>query len=414
MKLLFPILLLALLAGCGPAPTPTAAATLPPTVTRTPTETPLPTATPIPTYSIEQLNSMASEQKLASAPQVTEAPQDVVASYLSSGVDASRITWNEEKTLSFWDRVVTYHGVTSEGQDVTLYYDLESGQWAKKYNSFEEVKLIAADQIPDVMVITDNIGDHLVRNKNQYSEDWISQPQSMIDGKMVFRDEKGYPKAVWNTVNQKWLTPEEADVVWTFDKFKAVSNVPFTTQYGEGNYNYLFNEKWSEFITDSNKIESLPNGTFILVLNPSGEIQVWTSQKDAANRAKEGATIIVGRGETQTERNDNFSDKATWQIAFDQYKKGNKSLFVTYGDVGVSLSEIEGSFILGTGYSVEELPQITDSKTGRIVCPVIRLPKHAKALYGIGNPSQPLNDPFYWLDYLIRSGATKIGIRSVK
>jgi hypothetical protein len=405
--------LVCLLGSCTSAPLPTATPTPSKTPSPAPTETPLPTATPTPiVFDIEQLGTMTNEQKLTIAPQPETAPDNIVSSFLPN-LTAKDITWGE-KSLSFWDRVVTYQGTTKTGESITLYYDLESGQWAKKYADYSQVSQIPGDQIPDVMFV----GDRLIRNKLEYPYDWISQPQVMTtDGKMIFRDDKGYPKAVWDTVNSKWMTPEEADVVWTFEKFKSVSDVPFIGGSGkELNYNYLFDPSWSDYLTDPNQIENLPNGTFIMVLNPSGEITVWTSQKEAANRAREGATIIVGKGETQTEKNENFDriDIATWKIAFDQYKKGNKSLFVVYGDVGVKTTQIQGRHSIGVGYDVIDLPQVVDNKTGKVVCPVIRLPKHATATYGIGNPSQPLNDPIYWLDFLIQSGATKIIISAME
>lgn len=212
-----------------PTKTPPPLTEIPPTSIPRPTErppaTPLPPATatkiPIKTYSIEELNAMSSADKLAMAPQVGTAPADVVASFLPKGADVADITWGE-KSLTYWERVVSYHGKAG-GQEVTLYYDLESGHWAKKYDSFESLSQIPADQVPDVMVLGlgGELGDRLIRNKLQYNYDWISQPQAVTaDGKQIFRDEKSYPKAVFDTVNQKWLTPEQADVNVTWEKWK--------------------------------------------------------------------------------------------------------------------------------------------------------------------------------------------------
>ena len=132
----FPKLLLLVLFALTACAAPTPTATVTPTASRTPTppptETPTATLTPTPTpiaFAIEQLTAMSSADKLAMAPQVGTAPADVVASFLPKGADVANITWGE-KTLTYWERVVAYHGKAG-GQEVTLYFDLESGHWAK-------------------------------------------------------------------------------------------------------------------------------------------------------------------------------------------------------------------------------------------------------------------------------------------
>ena len=189
-----------------PTPTATITPTLSPVLSPTPTETPTPlTATPVPTYSIEQLAAMSPADKLAMAPQVGTAPADVVASFLPKGADVADVTWGE-KTLTYWERVVSYHGKAG-GQEVTLYYDLESGQWAKKYESFESLSQIPASQIPDVMVL----GDRLIHVNPPYE-----------DGKKIFRDEQNNPQAVFDTVNQKWLALEQIDLKSNYEQKVSV------------------------------------------------------------------------------------------------------------------------------------------------------------------------------------------------
>jgi len=189
-----------------PTPTATITPTLSPVLSPTPTETPPPlTATPVPTYSIEQLTAMSPADKLAMAPQVGTAPADVVASFLPKGADVADVTWGE-KSLTYWERVVSYHGKAG-GQEVTLYYDLESGQWAKKYESFESLSQIPASQIPDVMVL----GDRLIHVNPPYE-----------DGKKIFRDEQNNPQAVFDTVNQKWLALEQIDLKSNYEQKVSV------------------------------------------------------------------------------------------------------------------------------------------------------------------------------------------------
>ena len=184
----FPKLLLLVLFALTACAAPTPTATVTPTASRTPTppptETPTATLTPTPTpiaFAIEQLTAMSPADKLAMAPQAGTAPADVVASFLPKGAGVANVVWGE-KTLTYWERVVSYHGKVGE-QEVTLYYDLESGQWAKKYENFESLSQIPAGQIPDVMVL----GDRLIHVNPPYE-----------DGKKIFRDEQNNPQAVFD------------------------------------------------------------------------------------------------------------------------------------------------------------------------------------------------------------------------
>ncbi|WKZ51599.1 MAG: hypothetical protein QY329_02460 [Anaerolineales bacterium] len=140
------------------------------------------------------------------APQAESAPEDVVSSF-AAGESAKDIAWSG-KSLTFWDRVVAYEGTTKSGEKVTLYFDLESGQWAKQYADFDEVSNIPADKVADVMVI----GGKLVKNKPAFVREWPDQTEKTLDGKMVFRDEHGYPLAVFDVGSGGWLAPEQAGV----------------------------------------------------------------------------------------------------------------------------------------------------------------------------------------------------------
>ena len=223
------LILAAFLAACSNAPsevTVTSQVTVTSEPPPTPTETRVPptaTATPIPTYSIEQLTAMSSADKLAMAPQVGTAPADVVASFLPKGADVADVTWGQ-KSLTYWERVVSYHGKVG-GQEVTLYYDLESGQWAKKYDSFESLSQIPASQIPDVMVL----GDRLIHVNPPYEDGWVVKPPIWTeDGKQIFRDEKGFPRVVFDTANKIWLDLpdypvfDQAENILTPEKLPAV------------------------------------------------------------------------------------------------------------------------------------------------------------------------------------------------
>jgi len=416
----FPKLLLLVLFALTACAAPTPTATVTPTASRTPTppptETPTATLTPTPTpiaFAIEQLTAMSSADKLAMAPQVATAPADVVASFLPKGADVADITWGE-KSLTYWERVVSYHGKAG-GQEVTLYYDLESGQWAKKYQSFESLSQIPASQVPDVMVLGlgGELGDRLIRNKLQYNYDWISQPQAVTaDGKQIFRDEKGYPKAVFDTASQKWLTPEQADVVYTLEKWKEIHKDKTYVGYGEKTYSYdVFNNSKMEMITDPERIRGLENGTFMLILNPSGEVMIWDGQEDGAMRVEEGAVAFIGKGSDRSSRNDNFDVLGReYNMAYDQYKAGNQTVFLTYNDVGWKRMEITGrysrSFVIIFDY-FPILLENKDPKTDKIVSPILRMPKHFS--YAVnGEKFTQITDPDFWLNEVIEKGGDRI------
>ena len=209
MKIVLSLCFVILLAGCAPALTPVLSPvgeSPTPAATRTPVPTATATATPMPQLTLEDLKSMSVEDKLKMAPQAESAPKDVVSSF-AVGESARDIAWSG-KSLTFWDRVVAYEGTTRSGEKVTLYYDLESGQWAKQYADFDEVSKIPADEVAETMVI----GGQLVKNKPAFVREWLDQTEKMLDGKMVFRDEHGNPLAVFDVESGGWLAPEQAGV----------------------------------------------------------------------------------------------------------------------------------------------------------------------------------------------------------
>jgi len=292
------------------------------------------------------------------------------------------------------------------GQEVTLYYDLESGQWAKKYDSFESLSQIPAGQIPDVMVLGlgGDLGDRLIRNKLQYNYDWISQPQAMTeDGKQIFRDEKGYPKAVFDPATKTWLTPEQADVNVTMEKFLPMfSGYSYVGDDGKTYSGDVFFKR-TTIMADPAQIEGQPNGTGFIIFNPSGEISIWSSQKEAAQRSREGAAVMT------IENGIIFSPSLTMlRVAFDQHQKGNQTIFVTFNDMGVARNQIQGDFSPGFGLKFERLPK------GNVES-VFRMPKIFSSYSSSGEElSVKIINPDLWLEELIQAGVTRISIRCVE
>lgn len=143
-------------------------------------------------------------------------------------------------------------------------------------------------------------------------------------------------------------------------------------------------------------------GSQFLIFNPSGEITYWVSKEEAMKRLNEGAIVEVFYRSIG-------SPDILAKIAFQQWQAGNKNIFLTFGDVGVTRSQISGIFITGEGISISDIPQTTD-KQGLILSPVMRPPKHIEA----NNTKEAVeirsNDPLYWLNDLIDAGATFIHI----
>ncbi|MCZ7548667.1 MAG: hypothetical protein M5U11_05870 [Anaerolineales bacterium] len=208
MKVVLSLCFVILLAGCAP-PSPRFPSPAGESPTPAATWTPVPptaTATPMPQLTREDLKSMSGADKLKMAPQAESAPEDVVSSF-AAGESAKDIAWSG-KSLTFWERVVAYEGTTKSGEKVTLYYDLESGQWAKQYADFDEVSKIPADEVAETMVI----GGQLAKNKPAFVREWPDQTEKTLDGKMVFRDEHGNPLAVFDVEGGGWLAPKQAGV----------------------------------------------------------------------------------------------------------------------------------------------------------------------------------------------------------
>lgn len=348
-----------------------------------------------PPLSPEQIAQMTNEEKLSAAPQITAAPESVISAFLPEGAKSKDVVWGE-KSLVFWGEVVSYKGKIN-GQDITVYFDLENNRWVKKYANFEELQSLLSGQPPDVMVLN----DRLVRAELQYDNDWIAQPQvATADGKEIFRDEDGYPEAVYDTVNAKWLTPEQADVVYTLEKWKKVISGSF---FGMDKKTWELSVVFDYIITDQSQIEALPPDAEIVILRPSGEVVVWENLMTVTEEAKRGAIVLNAGG---------FPVNSFILIAANQaFAAGNKDVFVRYefnpDSFGFSQMSIKRDILTIT---------LDD---GTIVSPVLRMPEVFEIRYlgqeyrtleeaGIVIPTDSIN----WIDKIIKKGYAVIRVKS--
>ena len=161
--------------------------------------------------------------------------------------------------------------------------------------------------------------------------------------------------------------------------------------------------KRTTIMADPAQIEGQPNGTGFIIFNPSGEISIWSSQKEAAQRSREGAAVMT------IENGIIFSPSLTMlRVAFDQHQKGNQTIFVTFNDMGVARNQIQGDFSPGFGLKFERLPK------GNVES-VFRMPKIFSSYSSSGEElSVKIINPDLWLEELIQAGVTRISIRCVE
>ena len=170
-----------------------------------------------------------------------------------------------------------------------------------------------------------------------------------------------------------------------------------------------FDKKYSQILTDPTEIENLPNGTQIIILNPSGEITIWNGQKEAAQRAREGGIILAHSDD------DVYSESLmAMKVAFDQYQKGNQSIYLTYNDSGVKKSEISGTFYPMIAINLDDIPKIENN-----LSPVVRMPKHFSSFFVvIGKSITPISvnisNPDFWLDEIMKAGANDIHVFNIE
>ncbi|GIK11283.1 MAG: hypothetical protein HND45_13960 [Chloroflexi bacterium] len=96
------------------------------------------------------------------------------------------------------------------------------------------------------------------------------------------------------------------------------------------------------------------------------------------------------------------------EAAFQQWQAGNRNIFLTFGDVGVTRSEITGDYYGGFGLWIKDIPQV--ELQGRIVSPVVRLPEHPVFRSNHEDLTVSVFDPLFWLDDIKKAGVDFIYI----
>ncbi|MCZ2126722.1 MAG: hypothetical protein LC099_02990 [Anaerolineales bacterium] len=258
MKRIF-LLLTFVLAACAAPATQTSeflenSEVLTPTLTPNPSPTrrgesapsPTPTEIPLPSFSRAELDSMDEEQKIAQAPPVDEMPADL---------RGAEVQWSEPVIAEAgWGMLVQYSGADENGNEVNDYYDLENGAWVERYESLDQVAQIPADQIPEALVV----GDEVLTSKVRVNYQWSVPPESVAQGWQVFRDASGDAQTVYDPNADAWLSPEQAGMV-----FMPISN----EERKDGKYiEYEVGDDFEGFMAQliAAEKEALQSGKFVI------------------------------------------------------------------------------------------------------------------------------------------------------
>jgi hypothetical protein len=158
-------------------------------------------------------------------------------------------------------------------------------------------------------------------------------------------------------------------------------------------------------MTDSKNVSLLPEGTPMIILNPTGEITVWANINEAVKRVNEGGTVIVADGALP-----DVLSRIAIEALNKAYLAGNKDLYIQFNESSGTTQA--GIFlIIDKNIITETMPD------GRIIAPVVRLPKHY-ILYRdtTNNPQQyppllNLEQNEYWINQIIKDGYKAISMR---
>ena len=193
-------------------------------------------------------------------------------------------------------------------------------------------------------------------------------------------------------------TPTETPKM-TLDDWKEVFTGQLTAENGRVvNLNMMFNENIVNIYTssDASQIEKLPMGTSFMILNPDGKIVFFADPSVAAERAREGAIIIVAKDGSV-----GGPDLAIKAAALQQ-EKGNKNVYVEF-------DEITGNDPRASGMRIY-LKDIPNSS-------VVRMPKYflvghiyKAKLYTLEEAGINITDPKNWLDDVLKAGYTAIAV----
>jgi hypothetical protein len=149
----------------------------------------------------------------------------------------------------------------------------------------------------------------------------------------------------------------------------------------------------------------LQSGTEIMIINPSGEIIVWSNPDEAIKKAKEGALLIIPNPNVKQGKLGN-PVKAVLISAFREWEKDkNSPIHVQFGEYNTDKWNYMGLF-------ADEIPHATD-KSGRVISPIFEMPKYftvGKDVIKYRSDKVGINDPVYWLDELISQGYYGINV----
>jgi hypothetical protein len=160
-------------------------------------------------------------------------------------------------------------------------------------------------------------------------------------------------------------------------------------------------------MTDPTEIRNLPIDSPLVILNPDGEIRVWSTTSEAAELAEDGAIVLFATTESLPGVLARYSIKA----ANRQHQMGNKDIHVSFG------TGVWNGLPVGIYLDIEDLFIVETDENGRYYSPVIRKPDNYILYTGTGDNRKSMppveGEGYYWIDGIIKGQYSGILITPV-
>jgi len=202
--------------------------------------------------------------------------------------------------------------------------------------------------------------------------------------------------------------PEEPEIKMTLEDWKKVFSGPCEGDDGKMyDMEGLLGSNYAEQLRDPDEILNLVPETPILILH-SGSIITLVDQSYAIDMLKQGAFVFTFKGTSSTAYFVGYAIAATGNA----YKNGNENIHVV-------LKEVTSKRFDHPDYTRVFLRNIyTTMENGRIITPIMDLPKHLKVAINAKSSKDYLTpeeagltlDPVYWLDQITAAGYDRIAI----
>ena len=224
---------------------------------------------------------------------------------------------------------------------------------------------------------------------------------------VVYKDASGVVQKLYDLATGELKTPKEANYVTREEWRNEIFTGTFITEYGGSlNSDIVYSDELNKgVLTDPNEVSKLPDGTPMIILNPSGEVTVWSSTNDAVQKVKDGGTVLLAVNVLP----DTLA-KFALGVLNREYLAGNKNLYMQFNE-SPTIGGLQAGIILSIEkYFITEL-----TSDGRFRSPVVRMPKHFQVRMDRNkgdfvDPPQIEDSSEFWIDSIKKSGFQAIFI----